>query len=118
MRWRDQMKLINDLYRSEWRLFTNFFRPVMKIERKEKMNNSLCHKIYDQAKTPYQRIMELGQISKEQKTKLKELYLSLNPLQLKKRIDEKVKIIRQSAERDSKIINVPTVTSKVRLLNV
>jgi hypothetical protein len=90
----------------------------MKIERKEKVNNSLCHKIYDTAKTPYQRIMESEQIGEEQKVRLKELYLSLNPVQLKKRIDEKVKIIRQSGGLHSKIINVPTVTSKVRLLNV
>lgn len=110
-----QLELMNDLYRNEWRLFSNFFRPVMKIERKEKVNNSLCHKIYDTAKTPYQRIMESEQIGEEQKVRLKELYLSLNPVQLKKRIDEKVKIIRQSGGLHSKIINVPTVTSKVRL---
>jgi len=113
-----QLKLMNDLYRNEWRLFSNFFRPVMKIERKEKINNSLCRKIYDTAKTPYRRLMESDQISREQKTKLKELYLSLNPVQLKKNINEKVRIIRQSGGRHSKIINVPTVTDKVTLLNV
>lgn len=114
----EQLKLMNDLYRNEWRLFSNFFRPVMKIERKEKVNNSLCHKIYDTAKTPYQRIMESGQISEEQKTKLRELYLSLNPVQLKMAINEKVKIIRKSGGQHSKIINVPAVAAKVILLNV
>lgn len=114
----EQLKLMNDLYRNEWRLFSNFFRPVMKIERKEKVNNSLCHKIYDTAKTPYQRIMESGQISEQQKTKLRELYLSLNPVQLKRAIDEKVKIIRKSGSQHSKIINVPAVAAKVILLNV
>ena len=113
-----QLEMINDLYRNEWRLFSNFFRPVMKIKRKEKVNNSLCHKIYDTAKTPYQRLMESDQISEEQKAKLRELYLSLNPVQLKKIINEKVKKIRQSGNGDSKITNVPTVRSKVRLLNV
>jgi hypothetical protein len=113
-----QLKLMNNLYRNEWRLFSNFFRPVMKIERKEKVNNSLCRKIYDTAKTPYQRLMESGQISQEQKTKLRELYLSLNPVQLKNSINEKVKIIRKSAGQHSNIINVPTVTAKVTLLNV
>jgi len=98
-----QLKLMNDLYRNEWRLFSNFFRPVMKIERKEKVNNSLYHKIYDRAKTPYQRLMESDQISEEQKTKLKELYLSLNPVQLKKSINEKVKIIRKSGKYYSNI---------------
>jgi len=114
----EQLKLMNDLYRNEWRLFSNFFRPVMKIERKEKVNNSLCHKIYDTAKTPYQRIMESGQISEQQKMKLRELYLSLNPVQLKMAINEKVKIIRKSGSQHSKIINVPAVAAKVILLNV
>jgi len=113
-----QLKLMNDLYRNEWRLFSNFFRPVMKIERKEKINNSLCHKIYDTAKTPYRRLMESDQISEEQKTKLRELYLSLNPVQLKNGINEKVRSIRKSAGQHSNIINVPTVTAKVTLLNV
>lgn len=114
----EQLKLMNELYRNEWRLFSNFFMPVMKIERKEKVNNSLCRKIYDQAKTPYQRMMESGQISEEQKTKLQELYLSLNPVQLKNIINEKVKIIRKLGGQQSKITNVLTVDAKVRLLNV
>ena len=114
----EQLELMNSLYRNEWRLFSNFFRPVMKIERKEKVNNSLCRKIYDRAKTPYQRLMESDQINEEQKIKLRELYLSLNPVQLKKSINAKVKIIRQLGGQDSNIINVPTVAAKVTLLNV
>ena len=95
--------------------FVPYIRAIL---RKEKINNSLCRKIYDTAKTPYRRLMESDQISQEQKTKLRELYLSLNPVQLKKNINEKVRIIRQSGGRHSKIINVPTVTDKVTLLNV
>lgn len=113
-----QLEMINDLYRNEWRLFSNFFRPVMKIERKEKVNNSLAHKIYDRAQTPYQRLIESDQISAEQKTKLTELYLSLNPVELKKVINEKVKKIRESSRKHSNIINVLTVGSKVTLLDV
>ena len=90
-----QQQLINDLYRKELRLFNNFFRPVMKIAFKEKVNNSICRKIYDQAKTPYQRLMASDQITKEDKRKLRALYLSLNPVQLKKALDEKIKIIKK-----------------------
>ena len=98
------LELINDLYRNEWRLFTNFFRPVMKIESKEKINNSVCRKKFDVAKTPYHRLIESGQITKEQKSKLDKLYLSLNPVQLKKQINEKVKKIKQIA-RAAKLHN-------------
>jgi hypothetical protein len=62
--------------------------------------------------------VESGQISEQQKIKLRELYLSLNPVQLKRAIDEKVKIIRKSGSQHSKIINVPAVAAKVILLNV
>jgi hypothetical protein len=113
-----QLELINDLYRNEWRSFNNFFKPVMKIERKEKVNNSLCHKIYDKPRTPYQRLMKSDQISEEQKKKLTDLYLSLNPVELKKKIDEKVKIIRKLGDGHSNILNVSTKTTKVTLLNV
>jgi len=85
----EQVRLLNDLYRNEYRLFTNFFRPIMKITSKEKINNSVCKKKYDEAKSPYQRLMACDQLSKEEKEKLAALYLSLNPLQLKRAIDEK-----------------------------
>ncbi len=86
----EQLNLINDLYRNEYRLYTNFFRPVMKIKSKEKINNSVCKKTYDVAKSPYQRLMKCDQISNQQKEKLRQLYFSLNPVQLKKEIDRKV----------------------------
>lgn len=91
----EQLKGLNNLYRKELRLYNNFFKPVMKIKTKEKINNSVCKKTYDQAKTPYQRLMECDQISQEQKEKLKALYLSLNLVELKKIINEKIKNIKQ-----------------------
>lgn len=87
---REQLKMLNDLYRKEYRLFTNYFRPVMKIKSKEKINNSLCRKKYDVAKSPYQRLLNCDQLSQEKKDELTKLYLSLNPVQLKKVITEKV----------------------------
>lgn len=89
----EQLSAINDLYRNELRLYNNFFLPVMKIASKEKINNSVCRKKYDVAKTPYQRLMECPQVSKKQKEKLTALYLTLNPVQLKKSIDRKIKNI-------------------------
>lgn len=91
-----QLKLINNLYRKELRLFNNFFRPVMKIKEKIKVNNSICRKKYDRAKTPYQRLLDSGKISKEKQKELNKIYLSLNPVQLKKKIDEKIKQILNS----------------------
>lgn len=92
---REQLQFINDLYRNELRLFNNFFRPVMKILSKEKVNNSVCRKIYDIAQTPYQRLLDSKQIPKEKKQELRDLYLSLNPVELKKAINQKLKYIKK-----------------------
>ncbi len=91
----EQLLAINDLYRGELRLFNNFFKPVMKIISKEKINNSVCKKKYDIAKTPYQRLMNYSQTSNEKKKEMLTLYLSLNPVKLKKEIDEKTKKIKR-----------------------
>ena len=89
-----QLNIMNDLYRNELRLFNNFFRPVMKIVSKEKINNSVCRKKYDEAKTPYQRLLESKQLNHKQKQKLTEIYFSLNPVKLKNIIDRKVRKIK------------------------
>src|SRR3989339_436856 len=91
----EQVNAINDLYRNELRLFNNFFKPVMKIISKEKINNSVYRKKYDIAKTPYQRLIESGQLPTRQAEKLTALYKTLNPVQLKKVINEKVKKIKK-----------------------
>jgi len=89
-----QLLLLNDLYRNEYRLFTNFFRPVMKILSKEKINNSVCRKKYDIALSPYQRLLNSDQMTQEAKKKMTELYLSLNPVELKRTIEKKMIKIR------------------------
>jgi len=91
-----QLKMINDLYRNELRLFNNFFRPVMKIKSKEKINNSVCKKQYDIAKTPYQRLINSDQIPVKKKQELTKLYLSLNPVELRQKIDQKLNKINSS----------------------
>lgn len=95
---RKQLNMINNLYKTELRLFNNFFRPVMKIESKEKINNSVCKKKYDQTQTPYQRLIASNQVSKERKLELEKLYLLLNPVQLKKVIKEKIEKIKKTTK--------------------
>lgn len=91
-----QRDLMNSLYRNELRRFNNYFRPVMKIKSKEKVNNSVCRKKYGTALTPYQRLMQSKQTPPETKAKLQKVYESLNPVILKKAIEAKLKRIRTS----------------------
>ncbi|MCL0036297.1 transposase, partial [Dehalococcoidia bacterium] len=108
--------VINELYRSELRLYKNFFQPVMKLVSKERIGGSLKRK-YDTPKTPYQRLMDSGQISEQTRKQLKTVYLSLNPAQLKRSIDAKLDERTYEEKRKSQQVNpmrkvVPhTVTS-------
>ena len=81
----EQVKLLNDLY-TLLRLYTNFFLPVHKLQSKERIGSKV-KKIYDKAKTPYQRIIEAEYASEEVKSKLKEQYKLLCLVPLKKHID-------------------------------
>jgi len=83
------MEIINDLYRNELRLYKNFFQPVMKLKEKIR-DKGKVHRKYDTPKTPYQRLMKSPHIPDETKNRLKAIYLSLNPAQLKRSIDEKL----------------------------
>jgi hypothetical protein len=61
----EQCQLLNELY-SYLRLYTNFFLPTMKLKSKER-EGSRVKKYYDQALTPYQRVLAIkaGEQSKE-----------------------------------------------------
>ncbi len=77
------ISMIDDLYQNEHRLLTNYFYTTMKLKKKIKKGGKSV-KVYEEAKTPYQRVLESGSISKEIKDKLIKEYLSLNPAQLQR----------------------------------
>jgi hypothetical protein len=81
--------LLNDLYSNEWSQYQNHFVPTMKCINKEKIN-SKYRKRFDIPKTPYERILECKEISKENKEKLKEKHKQLNPFGLKRQIEKKL----------------------------
>jgi hypothetical protein len=84
--------LINDLYKHEWSLFTNYFCPTLKLKSKSKINSKYV-KIYETPKTPCQRLLDSEHINAEAKLHLNEVYNSLNPFTLKRKIEEKLKTI-------------------------
>jgi hypothetical protein len=80
----EELAVLNELY--DWlRLYTNFFQPVMKLREKSRVGSKVKKK-YDQAKTPYRRVLESSFISREAKEKLQEEYAELNPVELKREI--------------------------------
>ena len=80
--------LLESIYQ-DLRLYINFFQPVLKLIGKERIGNKLIRK-YDTARTPFQRVIERTDVSLERKAHLLQLYLRLNPAQLRRSLDEKV----------------------------
>jgi len=84
--------LMNDLYANEWSLYQNHFIPSMKCIKKIKVN-SRYKKQFDSPKIPYQRIQECNDIDENKKKELQQLHQQLNPFELKKKINKKLKKI-------------------------
>ncbi len=84
------VELLNDLYRSEWRLFHNFFCPSVKLIAKERIGSKTI-KRHDSPKTPYQRIMESVHIPDPVKVALTKELEGLNPFVLRKAMEAKLK---------------------------
>jgi hypothetical protein len=88
-RWEtDQEFAILESIHDDLRLYINFFQPSFKLIAKERIGNRTI-KRYDTAKTPYQRVLERKDISTEAKARLMNLYVQLNPAELRRSIDQK-----------------------------
>jgi hypothetical protein len=83
--------LINDLYRT-WGLLHNFFCPNLKLLSKTRKGAKTVRK-YSPPQTPYQRLLVSEPLTQDQKQKLQDQFQKLNPLQLKKRIEQQLKIV-------------------------
>ncbi|MDA2921525.1 transposase, partial [Desulfobacterota bacterium AH_259_B03_O07] len=84
-----ELKILNDLYRDELRVYKNFLQPVIKLISKERRGGRVSRK-YDDPKTPYHRVMESKEVEQKVKQELRKIHLDLNPAQLKREIDDKL----------------------------
>ncbi len=72
----EELRMLNDLYRNELRLYKNFLQPVIKLIFKETIGGKMPTKYYD-PKTPYRRVVDSDEVGGEVKTKIKEcLYIA------------------------------------------
>lgn len=69
------------------RLYVNFFLPVLKLVEKERVDGKVRKK-YDTATTPYQRVLDSGILAEADTQELTEMYHTLNPAALKRRLDQ------------------------------
>ena len=82
----EALALMETIYH-DYRLYVNFFQPVLKLVEKQRIDNKV-RKRYDTARTPYRRVLESPDVSKEDKERLRQVYRPLNPVILRRRIQE------------------------------
>jgi hypothetical protein len=92
-----QYRLLKDLYRV-WSLWRNYFQPVMRLESKTR-TGSKVHRRYDVPATPCQRLLASGQLSTMARQSLEQRYASLNPVLLRKQIEQRLNELLKTIHR-------------------
>ena len=80
------------------RLYINFFQPTMKLVSKTR-HGARVHKVYDTAKTPYQRLLECGLLTQAKRTELSAIYRGLNPVRLLSQLNAHLQQLWKMADR-------------------
>lgn len=84
--------MMNDIYKNEWRLLQNFFTPSVKLLSKVRIG-AKYKRVHDIPKTPYQRVLESEHIDPGTKAKLRAIFKSLDPMELKDSLQDKLNAI-------------------------
>lgn len=87
-----QLKILRQLYEKLW-LYHNFFQPVMRLQEKEYLSPLQYRRKYDQAKTPFTRVIEQNIIQEHVHLQLEALRDQTNPLALRLQIDELISLL-------------------------
>jgi len=86
------------------RLYMNFFQPTMKLVSKTR-HGAKVNKVYDTARTPYQRLLEAGMLTIAKQQELAAAYHGLNPVFLLKQINSNLEQLWRLAQRPASLGN-------------
>ncbi len=78
-------------------LSQNFFQPVRKLIHKSRQG-ARVHRVYDTARTPYQRLLACDALTPEAREALQRRYQALNPVGLKAQLDAALEALWATAE--------------------
>ncbi len=92
------VEALNDLYRNELRLWMNLFQPSVKLVKKSRVGSRL-RRVYDRAQTPFDRVRPSGVGDPQRLAELERLRASLDPFELRRRIERKLERIYELAHR-------------------
>jgi transposase InsO family protein len=105
---------MNDLYGQELRLWLNLFLPSVKLLKKVRVG-SRVRRVYDAARTPFERVKTCPQADPEKVAELEELRKRLDPFQLSRIIERKLERISRLANRRlSPKVEQPTVAEPAK----
>lgn len=99
---------LEDLY-TVLRLYLNFFQPVLKLISKSRQG-ARVHKVYDQAQTPYCRLIKSGVLTEDKQRQLANIYHALNPVALQEQILQGQRKLIKLGERTPTLL--PTIDGK------
>lgn len=92
------VEAINDLYRRELRLWLNLYLPSVKLLKKVRVGSKV-RRVYDQAQTPFERVLSCTTHGRKQAAELKRLRSSLDPFVLGQSIQKKLDRIYDMTNR-------------------
>lgn len=87
-------RLLNNLYENELRLFHNFFKPSLKLVKKRFIGSKTV-RTFDKPRTPYHRLVNDPYFPKDKRKILTDIFRTLDPIDLKRAIQQKIKKIYQ-----------------------
>ena len=90
------IEAINDLYRQELRWLLNLYLPSVKMVKKMRVGSKL-RRVYDAPQTPLQRVARSGCAEPSRLAELRNLQSRLDPFELARIIDRKLKRIYELA---------------------
>ena len=95
---KELIEVMNDIYRNEWSLLQNLFYPSMKLQHKLRVGAKYKKK-YSEPQTPLERVLASPSVAAEVKEKLRQLEQTIDPFELKKSIETKLKIINKLLQK-------------------
>lgn len=90
--------LMNEIYQNYWNPLLNYFCPALKLIKKTRIGGKL-RKTYDKPKTPYDRLLDCGQLTDLQRERLTGTKEALDPIALKQALDVKLRLFGERLHR-------------------
>ena len=104
---------LNELYKVLG-LYVNFFQPIMKVADKLYQPNGKCSRHYNEAKTPYQRMIEHPDTPEEVKDRLTKIYDDLYPDELLAKIKALTIKLDQTQRKLGYHFSLPDIAEDIR----